>query len=233
MQNSAILVYDLTPFTLLDFPDKPACIVWLAGCNMRCPYCHNPDIVFGKNEKSFEKVVDFLKKRKRVLEGVVISGGEPTVNKNLFNICKEIKALGYKIKIDTNGSNPEAIKNLIEKNLVDYIALDLKAPEKKFELVTKSDYYENMIKTLKIINNSSIDFEVRTTVHTDLLNENDIKELSKILKDLEFKGRYFIQNFRDGGKILGDLEEQKVHLKLKDMKLPIDVEYRNFGFENV
>jgi len=227
MQHS-VKVYDLSTFTILDFPDKPACIVWLAGCNMRCPYCHNPDIVFGKNEKDFNEVLSFLKKRRRVLEGVVISGGEPTNDKNIFFICRKIKELGYEIKIDTNGSNPKTIKRLIEEKLVDFIALDFKASRKKYEKVTGKDFFEKTLESLKIINESEILFEVRTTVHTDLLDEKDIEEISEILKDIGCRGNYFIQNFVDSGKTLRKLPPQKRILDISSLNLSFNAGYRNF-----
>ncbi len=228
MQNS-IKVYDLTPFTLIDYPDKISCVIWLAGCNMRCPYCHNPDIVFGKNEKSFDEILSFLKRRKRVLEGVVISGGEPTNDKNLFFICQKIKEIGYKIKIDTNGSNPLVIKELIERKLIDFVALDIKATKDKYENITGRDLFDKVIKTLKIINESEIEAEVRTTVHTALLDEKDIKEIAEILKENNFKGKYFIQNFVDHGKTLKKLPPQDSFFDISSLNdLAIKIGYRNF-----
>lgn len=232
MQNSNIKVYDLTTFTLLDFPDTPAAIIWLAGCNMRCAYCHNPDIVFGKNELSFDEVLKFLKKRKRVLEGVVLSGGEPTLHKDIVNIAKEIKSLGYKIKLDTNGSRFEVLKKLLDENLLDYVALDFKAPKEKFVDITNSDSYESLIKSIKILKDKDIEFEVRTTVHTDMLNEDDIEKIVKSLKEVGFNRNFYIQNYKNSGKTLKELQDQKKVLDTKRFKEPF-IKFRNFETENV
>jgi len=229
MQISSIKIYDLTPFTALDFPDTLAAILWFGGCNMRCPYCHNSDIVFGKNEKDFSEVVDFLTKRKAILEGVSLCGGEPTIHKDIIQICKIIKTLGYKIKLDTNGAKPDIVQELLDKNLLDYVALDFKAPKHKFKTITKLDAYEKLLQTLQILNKSDIVFEVRTTVHTELLDESDIIEISKVLFDSNFRGEYFIQNFTDGGKTLSNLPAQTKPLNIKNLKLLVKFNSRNFA----
>ncbi|WP_281950766.1 anaerobic ribonucleoside-triphosphate reductase activating protein [Nitrosophilus kaiyonis] len=233
MQNNNIKVFDLTTFTLLDFPDTPAAIIWLAGCNMRCPYCHNPDIVFGKNSLNFDEVIKFLNKRKRVLEGVVISGGEPTLHKDIFKICKSIKELGYKIKLDTNGSNPDILKKLIEKGYLDYVALDFKGPKKKFENIAKINSYEQTLESIEILIQSDIEYEIRTTVHTLLLNENDINEIIDILKNMGYKKRYFIQNYIHIDKTLKDIGFQERFIEGSLLEKKIDIEFRNFEFKNV
>ena len=228
MRSQSIKVYDLTPFTLLDFPDTPAAIIWLAGCNLRCPYCHNPEIVFGKNEKDFDEVLLFLQKRKRVLEGVVLSGGEPTLHPKLFEICKEIKQLGYKIKIDTNGSQPKKIARLIEKGLIDFVALDLKAPEYKYEEVTGSDYFKENLETLLLLNSSQISFEVRTTIHPDLLNEHDIEALMIQLKESGVHKPYILQNFREPQRSIGNLSEPAQSFDVAKLPTYINIIQRNF-----
>ncbi|HIE35436.1 MAG TPA: anaerobic ribonucleoside-triphosphate reductase activating protein [Campylobacterales bacterium] len=228
MQSSNIKVFGITRFTLLDFPNTPSAIIWMANCNMRCSYCHNPDIVFGENKKEFSEVLEFLKKRRRVLEGVVISGGEPTLHKDLKKICQAIKELDYKIKLDTNGSKPDCLKSLLEEELLDYIAIDLKATKNKYIDVTKRDLFDKVIESIKITNSSNIDFEVRTTIHTDLLNEKDIEEISKILKDIGFKGEFYIQNFIKANKLLGEIKDQKRILNLNHLNLAIKTNFRNF-----
>ena len=118
------IIYDITPFTHIDYPDKLAAIAWFCGCNMRCIYCYNSDIVFSKRGKySANELFAFLKKRINLLDGVVLSGGEPTLH-DLVPLCKEIKSMGFAIKLDTNGLNPDRVKELVEMELVDYIALD-------------------------------------------------------------------------------------------------------------
>ena len=193
------VVYDITKFTHLDFQDHLSCIVWFSGCNMRCDYCYNKDIVFSKNGiYSYSDVLEFLKTRVNLLDAVVLSGGEATSHE-LIEFCKEIKKLGFLIKLDTNGTNPHAIKSLLDLNLLDFVALDYKAPKNKFLQITHSNKYDEFSATLDLLLVSGIDFEVRTTLHNDLLNEDDI---NSIIKDLILKGyskKYYIQEFLDTG----------------------------------
>lgn len=189
------IIYNITPFTTTDYKDHLSCIVWFNSCNMRCQYCYNPDIVSSMSGLyTVEDLLIFLNKRVGLLDAVVLSGGEATIH-NLIEICKDIKALGYKIKLDTNGSNPKQIKELIQNQLLDYVALDFKAPKDKFKEITKSNLYDNFIKSLKIIEKSTINYEVRTTVHNDLLNEDDINKMQSILVKNHYKENYYLQNF--------------------------------------
>ena len=189
-------IYDITPFTLLDYEDYPSAIIWFAGCNMRCQYCYNPDIVFSKGQKSTKEVLDFLKHRQGLLEGVILSGGEATNYNKLQDFCKDIKSLGYKIKLDTNGTNTSMIKELLKNNLIDYIALDYKAPKNKFYEITKNRNFSSFEKTLTYLINSKINFEVRTTLHNDLLDEDDINCVISDLVKKGYKNCYYIQNFK-------------------------------------
>ncbi|BAF70874.1 anaerobic ribonucleoside-triphosphate reductase activating protein [Nitratiruptor sp. SB155-2] len=227
MSRSSINIYDITPFTLLDFPDTPAAIFWLAGCNMYCPYCHNAEIVHGKNRYPFQKALEFLQKRRGLLEGVVISGGEPTLHPELQTICSSIKELGFLIKLDTNGSRPEVVQRLLDADLLDFVALDLKAPPYKQTLFASFNLYDRVLQTLRFLLRSSTPFEVRTTVHTDLLEEGDIQYLAALLEKEGYKGPYYIQNFRNAPKTLQPIPEQNRTLST-DIPFSIDVRYRNF-----
>ena len=123
--------------SLLDYPDTISAIIWTIGCNFRCPFCYNKDIVFGKVETiSEEEVISFLEKRKGLLEGLVISGGEPLMQKDIVQFAEKVKKLGYLIKIDTNGMYPDKLRQLIDKKLIDYIAMDIKAPKNKYDNLT-------------------------------------------------------------------------------------------------
>ncbi len=227
------IVYDLTPFTHLDFPDHLACIVWLINCDLRCDYCYNKDIVFSKNGKmSFDNVLDFLDTRKNLLDGVVISGGEATLH-NLVPFCKEVKSRGFKIKLDTNGINFNHIKELLDLNLIDYIALDYKAPKYKFETITHSmiSKFDTFEKTLNYLIDIEFDFEIRTTVHRDLLDEDDISYIINDLKEKSYKGTYFLQNYLDTPNNIGDINESNKIFNLeaiKDKNDSIKINYRNF-----
>ena len=186
-------IYNITPFTLLDYPGRTAAIIWFAGCNMRCSYCYNPDIVLGKGKVSYEEALNFLEKRKGLLEAVVLSGGECTLHRDVLPFAKEIKEKGFLLKIDTNGSNPDVLKALIEQGLVDYVAVDFKAPFNKFELITKSSLYNSFIQSLDLLQNSSVQFEVRTTVHSSLLTQNDVEEMCALLQTKNYQGNYYLQ----------------------------------------
>jgi len=189
------IIYNITPFTTVDYKDHLSCIVWFISCNMRCRYCYNPNIVNSKNgEYTLEDLIDFLKRRVGLLDSVVLSGGEATLH-DLQTICNDIKDLGFKIKLDTNGSNPKLLNTLIKNNLLDFVALDFKSNEKNFNKITKSYFYDKFIQSLDVLLNSSVDYEVRTTLHKDLLNENDINEMQETLHKIGYKNDYFIQNF--------------------------------------
>ncbi len=223
------ILYDITKFTALDYEDHLSAVLWFGGCNMRCPYCHNADIVFGKNSIEKDEAINFLKSRIGKLEAVVFSGGECTLYKELPALANEIKELGFKIKIDTNGTNPAILKEMVEKNLVDFISLDFKAPKEKYISITGHKEFSSFLETLKYLIQKEQDFEVRTTVHTDILDENDINSIIKELHSLNFKGKYFIQNYIHQDKILGDLQEQKRILdKNKIITDLVKVNFRNF-----
>ena len=163
-------LYDITPFTALDYPDHLAAIFWFAKCNMRCVYCYNKDIVFGEGEITEEEAIAFLQSRVGLLEAVVLSGGEATLYSDLEAFCKKIKQLKFKIKLDTNGLNPEMIQVLVENRLVDYISLDYKAPKEKYFEITKDKHFDSFSKTLNFLIQKQFSFEVRTTIHSDLLS---------------------------------------------------------------
>ncbi len=221
-------IYALQKFSTLDFPGKLSAILWFSGCNMRCPYCYNPDIVFGEKKLEEDEVLNFLKRRVGFLEGVVFTGGEATLYPNLYNFAKKIKEMGYEIKLDTNGLKPHTIYTLVENSLVDYIALDYKAPKEKFYKITSSRKFEEFEKTLKYLIDKNFNFEVRTTIHTDLLDENDINEIIRDLKQKGYRGIYYLQNFFDVEKTLGNVSSQKRKLDISKLEKLIPVELRNF-----
>jgi pyruvate formate lyase activating enzyme len=199
LKESAVKpIYSLTPFTLLDYPHKSACILWFAGCNMRCLYCYNPEIVFGKGIISFENVLQFLKGRKQLLDAVVFSGGECLLHKKSLSFISEVKKMGFLVKIDTNGSQPKVLEELITKELIDYVALDFKAMPTNFEKITQSKLFIPFEKSLHLLLQSQIQFEVRTTVHSELLKKNDIQQMISYLEKIGYIGNYYIQHFVNG-----------------------------------
>lgn len=200
-------LYDLTPFTLLDFPDLPAAIFWFAGCNLRCVYCYNPDIVLGEPRIDEESALRFLKSRRGLLEGVVLSGGEATLYAGLLSFAEAIKALGYKIKLDTNAMRPDVIKQLIDKGLLDYVALDYKAPAQEMGKICGGGSEKRFWESFELLLNSSIAFEVRTTFHPDLMCEEDIVTMAMDLVRAGYTKPFFVQMFREGSQILGNITE--------------------------
>lgn len=180
--------------TLLDYPEKIACIVFTQGCNFKCGYCHNPEL-FEKKEPviTLPAFYDFLQRRKGKLDGVVITGGEPTLQKDLKEFVKNIKNLGFLVKLDTNGTNPDIIEELLDENLIDYIAMDIKAPLEKYHLITNTNVDTAKIKkSIDLILNSSIDYEFRTTAIKESLNLEDFKQIGKLISGAE---KYYIQKF--------------------------------------
>ena len=174
----------LVKFTLIDFPGRPAAIVFTQGCNFRCRYCHNPELVyphlFGPSMPE-EEVWTFLKRRQGTLEGVVVSGGEPTLQEDLVRFMGDLKALGYKTKLDTNGTRPEVLRELIEKKLVDYIAMDLKAPFEKYAAVTGVEANSAVLQqSMDLIRQSGLEYQFRTTYDKEVLTDDDIATLSQL-----------------------------------------------------
>jgi len=180
----------------VDYPGEMACAIFLVGCNFNCGYCHNPSLISGDGTYiPKEEVMEYLEFRKDMLDAVCISGGEPTCNKDLKDFIKEIKALGYKVKLDTNGTHPEVIEDLISENLLDYVAMDIKASPKKYNEVTGCDVNLELIKrTIKILKRSGIKHEFRTT-YLPLLNEQDIGEITDTF--IGKGSKYFLQQFRN------------------------------------
>jgi pyruvate formate lyase activating enzyme len=197
-----IIIGGLQKVTLVDYPAKVACTVFLSGCNFRCPFCYSQELVLAESAKYHPQMDEdyffsFLEERKGMLDGCVICGGEPTINPDLPLFLKKIKDLGYSIKLDTNGSNPEMINELIDEKLIDYIAMDIKAPldQAKYRIVTGTDIDVDKIKkSVELIKNSGIDYEFRSTVVPGIHTREDIMQMAK---DIAPAKRYFLQQFRN------------------------------------
>ena len=190
--------------TLLDYPEKTACTLFTAGCNFRCPFCHNAGLVTHIDNTNFfteEYVLDYLKKRKGILDGVCITGGEPLMHKELPNFIKKAKELGYLVKLDTNGSYPERLQSLIDDGLIDYVAMDIKNAHEKY-LVTadcSDDELQNVIKSVEILKQNKIDYEFRTTVVKEYHDAEDVKKIAEWIRGAD---KYFLQNFIDSGDLI-------------------------------
>ncbi len=221
-------IFDITRFTTTDFPDRLACIVWFSGCNMRCPYCYNPHIVLDKGTLGESDLFDFLRQRQGKLDGVVLSGGECTLYPHLEELCGAIKAMGFEIKLDTNGTNPSLIRTLVEKALVDYVALDFKAPKEQFQALTKSTAYAAFEQSLRYLIGADVGFEVRTTVHPALLHVKTVNAMMQTLYDLGYRGTYYLQHYLHVEKTLGDTPPPQEPFPLHDLSQRLLVHLRNF-----
>ena len=184
-----MVIAGLQKFTTIDYPGKLACIVFTPGCNMRCPWCHNPSLVENTDElelMTHESVFEFLKSRIGKLDAVVISGGEPTLQLNLEGFIRKVKELGFLVEIQTNGTNPEVIKDLIDKKLLDYVGLDFKVPADEYGWLVPdhSDLFPEWERTFTICKESGIDFEVRTTIHSSFFTKEASFSMAKTLSRL-------------------------------------------------
>jgi len=201
----------LQKLTLVDYPNKIAATAFLTGCNFKCGFCHNPSLVYpepveGVDQISESDFFDFLKSKQGLIDGICITGGEPTINSDLIDFIKKIKALNFSIKLDTNGSNPEMLEKLIKEELLDFVAMDIKTsadvqnPNSK---VQNSKYdkatgvkvnIENIRKSVELIKNSGIDYEFRTTVVPGIVEEEDIEKIGKWLRGAK---KFALQQFRN------------------------------------
>lgn len=183
-------------FTIIDYPGKIACMVYTIGCNFRCPYCHNPELVDETVETkiSGDSVLDFLSRRKKILDGVVITGGEPTMHgDDLLDFMKKVKDLGFLVKLDSNGTNPEVLQKALDRKIVDYIAMDVKSPFSSYsQTVARPVDVDALRKSIKIIMSSGIDYEFRTTVIKSMLSIKDFDEIGKEIKGAK---AYYLQKF--------------------------------------
>ncbi len=191
-----MLIGGLQKFSLIDYPGKICAIVFTQGCNFRCPYCHNPELV---RPELFEKSLDvwdilsFLETRVGKLDAVEITGGEPTLQKDLTDFIRKIKEMGFLVKLDSNGSNPDILENLINEGLVDYIAMDVKAPLRKYKDIIRVDIDAEKIKrSIELIKSKAPDYEFRTTIVKSLLSKDDIEEIAKTIQGSKI---YVLQKF--------------------------------------
>jgi len=214
----------LQKLTLIDYPNTLACTVFLSGCNFRCPWCYSPELVVPKliayqPEIKESEFFDFLKEKKGLLDGVVICGGEPTIHSELPLFCSKIKNAGYKIKLDTNGSSPEMLEKLFKLKLVDYVAMDIKAPKEKYAQAVgfggaTGNYLTDKIeRSINVLKNSGVDHEFRTTV---VPGEHTTEDIVKIAHWIRPAKKYFLQKFRPE-KTINPLFEEKTTFDDKEM----------------
>ncbi|CCZ57350.1 pyruvate-formate lyase-activating enzyme [Clostridium sp. CAG:762] len=220
--------------TLLDYPGNVACLIFTQGCNFRCPFCHNSGLLDMNNncEKIDEKeVFKYLEKRRGLLDGVCISGGEPLLQKDIVDFIRKVKDLGYKVKLDTNGSSPKKLKQLIEDGLIDYVAMDIKNDflnyDKTAGMCTNID---NIKKSIEIIENSNIEYEFRTTIVKQF---HDVGKLEKIIQYIGPNARYYIQNYQDCSSVLQRGLNGFDNEELLNIKNTLGVKYPNLVVRGV
>lgn len=221
--------------TLLDYPENIACIIFTRGCNLRCPFCHNSSILEFNNEEakfSENEIFDYLEKRKNILDGVCITGGEPLLQPDIKEFIKKIKNLNLKVKLDTNGTNYSKLKELIEENLLDYVAMDIKNVYEKYPITTgiKNVDTESVKKSIALLKKSKIEYEFRTTIVKNYHTFEDIENLCKLVgKDSD----YYIQNFINSDNVLEKSLESFSNEDLEKLKKFIENNYNNIKIRNM
>ncbi len=205
-------IHGLNKLTLLDYPGHMACLIFTGACNYRCPFCHNASLVLNPNSQpaiSEEEIFAFLQSRKGILEGVCISGGEPTLQADLPEFIRKIRTMGFHVKLDTNGSRPGILKALLEEGLLDYVSMDIKNALKKYlstiGIPESVSGFNNLItdsvrQSAELLMQSSIPYEFRTTVVKELHNEEDLLSIGKWLNGAN---AYYLQSFRDSETLVG------------------------------
>lgn len=201
LEDEGLKIYGLQKLSLLDFPGHMAATIFTGGCNFRCPFCHNRSLVFleeADEEISSGDVLDYLEKRKGILDGVCVTGGEPLLQPNIKQFIKNIKNIGLKVKLDTNGTSPDKLKELIDEKLIDYVAMDIKNSKEKYAKTVGMESFDisNVEKSVKILLEGKVDYEFRTTVVKQYHEKKDFESIGKWIKGAK---RYFIQNFEDHG----------------------------------
>ena len=195
----------LQKLSMVDYPDKLAATVFTGGCNLRCPFCHNAPLVLRVSETpelTQEEVLSFLRSRQKLLDGVVLSGGEPLLQQGATEFLREVRALGFAVKLDTNGCYPEALASVLEQGLVDYVAMDIKnRPEKYAETVGIPDFDITPVQeSIKLLQASGVDYEFRTTVVREFHTADDIRAIGEWLRGSQ---HYYLQQFVDSGDLVG------------------------------
>lgn len=191
-------LHGIQKMTLLDFPGCVSCTIFLGGCDFRCPFCHNFELIDGTMKPTIDEdeFISFLESRKGLLEGVAITGGEPLMHKDLPQLIKRIRDTGYRVKLDTNGYHPDLLQEILSSGMVEYVAMDIKNSPEKYALTCGLDSIDldKIYKSISLLVNSNIEYEFRTTVVNELHDEDDFNKIGEIIKGAK---RYFLQRFTD------------------------------------
>lgn len=198
-------IHGLQKLTLLDYPGKTACTVFLGGCNFRCPFCHNRDLVLCPEQAdriSADDLFSFLKKRRGLLEGVCVTGGEPLLYPELESLLSAVRSMGFSVKLDTNGSRPTRLKRLVEQGLVDYVAMDIKNAKEQYKKTVgcPSMDLSSVGESVRYLLSGAVDYEFRTTMVREFHTEEDFSSIGRWIRGAK---RYFLQSFVDSGHLVG------------------------------
>lgn len=211
-----MIIAGLQKFSLIDYPGKTCAILFTRGCNFRCHYCHNPELVIPQQyaqEIPLDYLFDFLISRQGKLDAVEITGGEPTMHFDLLEFLAEIKKLGFLVKLDSNGSRPEVLQRIIQSRLVDYLAMDVKAPLEQYrKTIVTPVSAEKLQQSIQLIMNSGVEYEFRTTIVKSLLSLDDLRSIAQTLKGAQ---RYFLQRFRPGTVINATFNNEESYTKIE------------------
>lgn len=215
--------------SLIDYPGKASTVIFLGGCNFRCGYCHNPDIVSFEGEGiCLSEFFAFLEKRRRFIDAVCISGGEPTIWTDLYDLIRDIKCMDMKVKLDTNGSNPDMLDRLLSQRLIDYVAMDIKGPLRKYAEITgvmPQEGFDCIWESSRMLREGNCHYEFRTTLCKELLTAEDLKEM---IEQHPGYTKWFLQNYRDSGKRIDRIRKFTPYddEELKDMGAKLCVSAR-------
>ena len=219
--------------TLLDFPGVIACEIFTQGCNLKCPFCQNSSLIDMNDDYNYteEEIIDFLERRKKILDGIVITGGEPTVQKDLVRFIQDVKNLGYKVKLDTNGFRPNILKELLDKNLLDYVAMDIKNSFEKYDITCgmKNLVIENIKKSIEILKNSNIKYEFRTTIIKEYHTKQDILKILDIIGN----SKYYLQNFEMSSDVIDKNLHGFTDYELMEMESLLNLKYSNVEIRGI
>lgn len=220
--------------TLLDYPEKVACLLFTRGCNFRCPFCQNATLIpREKIESTYkeEEIFSYLQKRKNILDGVVISGGEPLLQKDIKFFIKKIKEMGYLVKLDTNGSKPELLRELIEESLIDYVAMDIKNCFPKYCLTSgQFTFLEKVKESIEILKENKVDYEFRTTIVKEYHTINDIENICSMIGNTS---KYYLQNFMDSDTVLKKNLHGFTHQELENIYTNLQGHFPNIRIRSL
>lgn len=225
----------LQKLTLLDFPGQTACTVFTGGCNFRCPYCHNASLVISPTEIgniTEDEFFAYLRKRQGILDGVAITGGEPLLQADISEFIKKIRELGFRVKLDTNGSFPKKLKELVSEGLVDYVAMDIKNSPDRYSETVGSDKlgFDDVKESIEFLLTAPVDYEFRTTVVKELHTEEDLKKISECIAGAK---RYYLQQFIDSGELIENGWSAYSKAEMEKLKAVVEKQIPNVELRGV